>query len=189
MVVHNGGQNIRGLTLPARLKQLLIHPYFVQVITRVGVFTILPVGSPAHISSVHDVHESLAFARVVSVVIRRNQVSVFVKHKLVGVAKPGGKYLKIASVWIGPHDHTLVRMAVIDALFSRDIGAYIAYAPIDPAIRPLYSTRHPMPAKPDMDAIAVADRFFLIQNPVAIGIGKAPHIRCYSHEYILRPYQ
>ena len=69
VVVLDGGHNVGGLPFPAGQVELLFHPDFVFVVGRVGILAELPVGAPARIGAVYQVHQAFAFAGMVAVVV------------------------------------------------------------------------------------------------------------------------
>ena len=189
VVIHNGRNDVSGLSIPTRFEQFFVHPNFIFIVFGIGVFAILPVGTPTCIRTLNNMYQSLAFARVVAVVIRRNQVAVFVKHKFVGVAQTVGKNFKIAAVGVGASNNTGVGMFMFFPIGSRNISANVTDIPVNASVRAFRYARHAMSAKADVNAVAVADRCFFINDSVAVAVFQSPQIRSNCHKHIFGSYQ
>ncbi len=158
----DGWNEVGGLPFLTRLEHLLVHPDFIVVVFGVGVLAVLPVGAPARVGAVHDVHQPLAFARMVAVVVGTDEVAVLVEHELVGVAQARSKYFKISSVWVRPDDYALVGIAVFVPLHVGKISSDVADTPVNPPVGAFHRARHTMTAEADVDAEAVGDGSFLV---------------------------
>ena len=153
MVVHDRRNDVGCLAFPARLVQFFLHPHVVAVVFGVGVFAILPVGTPACIGTFHDVHEAFTFARMVAVVVGGNEVAVLVESKLVGVAQTSGENFKIAAVGVTTGNGARVGVGPFFAIYGGDVGANVANVPIDAPVGAFGYTRHAVSAKPDVYGI------------------------------------
>src|SRR5690606_7247572 len=131
------------------------HPHFVGVVFGISVFAQLPVGAPAGVGTINRVDHALIFADMIAVVINADEVAVFIEHKFMGVAQPGGKDFKIAAIGFAAHDHALVGVMPFFAVgvgnTHTDITDTVIYAPV----RPHHDARHIVAAETDMYAKAV----------------------------------
>ena len=159
----------------------LVHPDFVVVVTRVGVLAELPVDAPAGVGAVDDVHEPLALARVVAVVVDRDEVAVRVPVKFVGVAQAVGEDLEVGPIRVAADDDAVVVVFVYGSVLVRYVATDVADGPPKPSLRTDFHPTHPMTVKANVDHPAAADGFFSVGRTVAVGVTQAPHIRRYAN--------
>src|SRR5690606_1782867 len=114
-----------------RFEIVLIHPDFVGVIFGIFVFAQLPVGAPAGIGAVDRIDNTLILAHMIAVVVHADQVAVFIKDKLVGIAQAGGEDFKITAIGFAAHDDALVGVVPVFAVFIGNAHADIADAVIN----------------------------------------------------------
>ena len=155
--IHNGRNNMGRLTFPTRNRKSFIHPNFIFVVPVVSVFSILPIRSPAQVGSLYQVHQTLTLGWVVAIVIRRDDVAILIKNKLVRVSDARCKYLKISTIWIRANQNTFVGIFKSFAIHRSDVCSNIANLPINFAIRTFGNSAHSMATKANMHSISVAN--------------------------------
>src|SRR5690606_28348413 len=105
-----------------------------------------------------------------------NEVAIFVEDKFVGISKSRGKDFKVTSVRIGPDDHALVGIFEFLAIYRGDVRSDVANTPVNFTIGTFNNSRHTVSTKADVDCVAMADGFFLVENTIVIGIPKSPKV-------------
>src|SRR5690625_5631701 len=96
------------MIVKARLIVIHVHPHLVGVVFGIGVFAQLPVGTPAAVGAIHQVHQAFVLALVVAVVIDGDQVDIFVEYKFMCVAYAVGENIIIAAIGLAATIHTAV---------------------------------------------------------------------------------
>src|SRR5690606_30715899 len=149
------GCNVRGLAFKAGEIHFFIHPHFVAVVIGISVFAILPIAAPACIRAVDDINQALLFTGMINIVIFADDVSVFVKHKLMRIAYTVGKDLEIAAIGIGTSNNTAVWILPFLSIRSRTIKTDIADLPVQAAVGTHFYAGHAVAGKADVYAIAM----------------------------------
>src|SRR5690606_23300110 len=148
--------------------QFFVHPYIITVVLGIGIFAILPIGAPSGIGTFYNMYQTFTFAPVVPIIVRANDITIFVKYKFVGIAESGREDFKITAIGIGSYNDSLIGVVIIFSICGSDIGPNIPYAPIDPSIGTFYGTRHPMSAKTDMYPVSMGDGGFVRHDPIPV---------------------
>src|SRR5690606_861475 len=108
MIVSDRGNKICGLPVPSGAIHILVHPNVITIVLGICIFSVLPIGPPTGIRTIHNIDQSLAFPGMVAIVVRTYYIAIFIKNKFMGVPKSVGKYLKVAAIGIGPNDYPFV---------------------------------------------------------------------------------
>ena len=114
---------------------------------------------------------------MVTVVVRTDQVTVGIEDKFVGIPQSMGDDFKVAAVGIASYNDTLVRIHIMFAVRSSDVGPGVTNSPVDLTVRSHDQTRHAMAAKSDVNIKCVAQRGLLIWYAIAVGVLQLPEVR------------
>src|SRR5690606_23515537 len=88
------------LPVPSGAVHILVHPNVITVVLGICIFSVLPIGSPTGIGTIHNIDQSLTFPGMVAIVVRTYHIAIFIKNKFVGVPKPMGKHLKVTAIGV-----------------------------------------------------------------------------------------
>ena len=98
--VANAWSDISGLAFKSRQVHFFIHPNFVSIVSRIPVFSVLPVASPTCVRAVYNIYQPFFFTWMIPVVVFADDISIFIKYKLVRIPKTCCKHFEVASVGI-----------------------------------------------------------------------------------------
>ena len=176
-ITANAGNDMGCLTFKPGLIHSLIHPHFVIIITRIAVFTKLPVDAPPGIRTIHDINQTLTLSGMIPIIVNRDDITILIKDKFMGIAKAMGEYFKIRTIRIAAHNDTFIRIRPFLTRFINSVKSDITDSPVNTSIRPHDQAAKVMPAKTDMYLKTMADRFFFIHDAISVFIGQTPQVR------------
>src|SRR5688572_23789859 len=166
--------NVSWLSLKPWRIHFFSHPYFIAVVVRVPVFTILPIAPPAYISAIYNIHQPFTFTGMIAIVIFTDEIGVFIKNKFMCITITGSKYFKVASIGITSGNNTAIGVFPFFTSLVLATKTNITNLPINSSVRSHFHARHTVTTKSYMNSITMRNRSFIVSYPIAVFIFHSP---------------
>jgi len=122
------------------------------------------------------VHEALALARLVRVVVHPDQVAHLVECRLLHIAVAAGVDLETGPVGLHPQRRALVGKHEPPTFARGDVHALVADRPVDAAVGPNHRPVHVVTRVRDVQSEAADELLALIGDAIVIDVAEPPQV-------------